>query len=72
MTPEEAQDIYFKAYQIEYQKHRDSFTPVIQDKVNLAAYQSLIDAVRAETDREWAMKLLTQVSGCDCGYCKAP
>lgn len=62
MTPEEAENIDFSARSVEYNKHKDNYEPVIQRQVRMAGYQALIDAVRAETDKEWALKLLSNVA----------
>lgn len=62
MTPERGEEIYQEGARAEYNKHISDYSPVNQRKVTLAGYQSLIDAVRQETDKEWAMKLLIKVA----------
>ncbi len=58
MTPEEAQDIYHAAATVEYEKHRNSYSPVNQQKVNLAGYQAIIEAVENEQTVRFVNKYL--------------
>lgn len=58
MTPEEAQEIYHAASLIEYEKHRNSYSPVNQQKVNLAGYQAIIEAVENEQTIKFVSKYL--------------
>lgn len=64
MTPERAQEIYHEGCNVEYRKHQADYTPVNQNKVTLAGFQAVINAVRseatAEVDNEYARKLLAQ------------
>lgn len=58
MTPEQAQEIYHDAAMVEYEKHRSNYDPVNQQKVALAGFQGVIDAVTAEIDIDYAKKYL--------------
>lgn len=58
MTPEQAQAIFYEAAQAEYQRHSHNYTPVNQQKVQLAGYQAIIDAVTAEVDKDLADRYL--------------
>ena len=58
MAPEKAQEIYYAACAIEYAKHRAAYSPVNQQKVILAGFQSVIDVVAKEIHTEYAEKYL--------------
>ena len=58
MTPEQAQEIYHDAAMIEYDKHRSNYDPVNQQKVALAGFQGVIDAVMTEIHMDYAKKYL--------------
>jgi len=58
MTPEKAQEIYIAGGAVEYEKHRAAYSPVNQNKVVMAGYQAVIDAVANEIHTDYAKKYL--------------
>ena len=52
MTPAEAEAIFYEAIKRGYQEADDARERVIQRKVDLAAWASVVHAIRAETERE--------------------
>lgn len=57
MTPEEAQSLYYQSVRLKYREFVESNEPVKQRECDLAGFKAVIDAVRKETDIEWATKL---------------
>lgn len=56
MTPEEAQGIYHKACKVEYYKHVADYSPVNQNKVTLAGFRGVIEAVQEECTVDFVHK----------------
>ena len=61
MTPEQAQEIYHAARVNAYETVKSDYSPLNQQKVILAGFQAVIDAVTNEVDMEYVKKLLAQV-----------
>ena len=63
MTPEQAEEIFYKTYKEESLKQSLEWSkPVIQKEVQMKAFESLIEAVKEEFVREQAVKYLESVS----------
>lgn len=59
MTPEQAQEIYYKAY-AEKMAGRDYDKPLVQKELRDGAWKAVLEAHRKEIDREWATRLLDE------------
>jgi hypothetical protein len=63
MTPEQAEEIFYKTYREEQAKQQMEWSkPIIQKEVRMRAYEALIEAVKEECVREQAVKYLEGVS----------
>jgi len=61
MTPEQAEEIFYKAYREEQSKQSLNWSkPVIQKEVRLKAYQSLISEIENEFIKRQAEQYLSR------------
>lgn len=59
MTPEQAQEIYYKAYS-EKMAGREFDKPLVQKELRDESWKAVLEAHRKEIDREWAGIILGQ------------
>jgi hypothetical protein len=57
VTPEQAQEIYYKAY-AEKMAGREYDKPLVQKELRDESWQAVLEAHRKEIDSEWARELL--------------
>jgi len=62
MTPEQIEDIYYKACAKAFHAHEIGVTPLDQKAVRMAGWQAVIDAMNQENDLKYAEQYLNSKS----------
>lgn len=58
MTPEEVEKVYYEAYAKAFNDTETGVKPLDQHQVRMKGWQAVIDAIKSESDTEWAKRYL--------------